>query len=91
MTQTQQNFMKTASKVEQMEKMVERGLSKGKDRQSQHSLEAEKMGLRRSSDGIYERINKAGAPVKNTGSQERPPDTAQTNSKVPAAIMEQML
>ena len=59
MTQTQQNFANTASKIEQMEQMVSAGLSRSKDRQSQHSLEAEQLGLRKSVDGKYEQVENA--------------------------------
>lgn len=48
MTQTQQNFVTTANQIESVEKVVNDGVSKGAERQSQHSLEAERMGLRTS-------------------------------------------
>ena len=48
MTQTQQNFVTTANKIESVEKVVNDGMSKGAERQSQHSREAERMGLRTS-------------------------------------------
>ena len=48
MTQTATNFVSTANQIESVEKMCSDGLSKGARRQSQHSLEAEKMGLRKS-------------------------------------------
>ena len=41
--------------------MCSDGLSKGARRQSQHSLEAEKMGLRKSQEGIYEDVTKSAA------------------------------
>lgn len=44
----------TASRVESVEKIVSEGLQKNADRQSQHSLEAANMGLRKSQDGRYE-------------------------------------
>ena len=54
MRQTQQEFATTATRVESAEKIVVDGLKKGADRQSQHSLEAAGMGLRKSQDGSYE-------------------------------------
>ena len=57
MTQTQQNFATTAKQVSSIEGMVADGMKTGADRQSQHSLEAERMGLRKSQEGAYSDAN----------------------------------
>ena len=75
MTQTQQNFANTATGIDRVEQMVNEGLSRGMDRQSQHSLEAAEMGLRKSIDGKYEQIdngNDSGPATAYGGSRKAP-------------------
>ena len=101
MTQTQQNFVTTANKIESVGKMCSDGMEKGVERQSQHSLEAERMGLRTSqaADGapaepedpekrresLVDRLLAKATAVVQAGVEDA------SKTKVPQAIRDQLI